>query len=176
VSKRSEVVYVNGAPSTPIDWCCFYYFLRNSYLLALLRERLHVPRGLTEIAEAKQVRKTNQSGILYQFKKRVRKSILTFRTQNLVDFFFEGFRSNLKRLIVGKKIQTHTSFDTTLDLEPYMTPGHSPSHDMKLVGIISHHGTKDNEHYTAMTRREDKWTLYNDAITTQTTMEHIHQT
>jgi len=28
------------------------------------------PRALTEIAEAKQVRKTNQSGILYQFKKR----------------------------------------------------------------------------------------------------------
>jgi len=47
---------------------------------------------------------------------------------------------------------------------------------MKLVGIISHHGMKDNGHYTAMTKREDKWTLYNDAITTQTTMKHIHQT
>jgi len=57
VSKRSEVVYINGAPSTP------------SYLLELLRELSHVLRGLTEIAEAKQVRKTNQSGILYQFKK-----------------------------------------------------------------------------------------------------------
>jgi len=68
VSKRSEVVYINGAPSTP------------GYLLALLRELSHVPWGLTEIAEAKQVRKTNQSGILYQFKKRVRKSILTSRT------------------------------------------------------------------------------------------------
>ena len=83
---------------------------------------------------------------------------------------------HLKRLILGRKIQTHTSFDTTLDLEPYMTPGHAPPHDMRLVGIISHHGTKDNGHYTAMTRREDKWTLYNDAITTQTTMKHIHQT
>ena len=71
MSKRSEVVYINGAPSTP------------GYLLALLRELLHVPRGLPEIAEAKQVRKTNQSGILYQFKKRVGKSILTFRS---VDF------------------------------------------------------------------------------------------
>ena len=57
MSKRSEVVYINGAPSTP------------SYLLALLRELSHVLRGLTEIAEAKQVRKTNQSGILYQSKK-----------------------------------------------------------------------------------------------------------
>jgi len=83
MSKPSEVVYINGAPSTP------------GYLLALLRELSHVPRGLTEMAEAKQVRKTNQSGILCQFKKRVRKSILTFRTQNLVDFFFEGFRSTL---------------------------------------------------------------------------------
>ena len=37
--KRSEVVYINGAPSTP------------GYLLALLRELSHVPRGLTEIAD-----------------------------------------------------------------------------------------------------------------------------
>ena len=57
-----------------------------------------------------------------------------------------------------------------------MTPGHSLTHDMELVGIISHQGTKDNGHYTAMTKTEDKWTLYNDAITTQTTTEHIHQT
>ena len=42
--------------------------------------------------------------------------------------------------------------------------------------IISHQGTKDNGHYTAMTSREDKWTLYNDAITTQTTTKHIRQT
>ena len=68
VLRRSEVVYLNGAPST------------LGYLLALLRDLSHVPRDLTEIAEAKQVRKTNQSGILYQFKKRLGKSILTFRT------------------------------------------------------------------------------------------------
>jgi len=37
-------------------------------------------------------------------------------------------------------------------------------------------GTKDNEHYTAMTKREDKWTLYYDALTTQTTTKNIHQT
>jgi len=41
VSKRSEVVYINGASST------------SGYLLALLRELSHFPRGLTEIAEAK---------------------------------------------------------------------------------------------------------------------------
>ena len=53
-----EVGYINNAPSTP------------GYLLALLQEVSHVLRALTEIAEAKQVRKTNQSGILHQFKKR----------------------------------------------------------------------------------------------------------
>jgi len=52
---------MNGAPSTP------------GYLLARLRELSHVPRGLTEIAEAKQVRKTNQTGTLYQSKKRGQK-------------------------------------------------------------------------------------------------------
>jgi len=31
---------------------------------------------------------------------------------------------HLKRLILGKKNQNHIPFDTTLDLEPYMTPGH----------------------------------------------------
>jgi len=60
VLKRSEAVYINGAPSTP------------TYLLALLRELSHVPQDFAEIAEAEQVRKTNQSGILYQLKKRVR--------------------------------------------------------------------------------------------------------
>jgi len=69
---------------------------------------------------------------------------------------------HLKRLILGKKIQNHIPFDTSLDLEPYTTPGHSLTHDMKLVGIISHQGTKDDGHYTAMTKRDDKWTLYND--------------
>jgi len=96
LSQRSEVVYKNGAPSTP------------GYLLALLRELLHVPRGLTEIAEAKQVRKLNQNGILYQFKKRVRKSILTFRTKFFVDFFFEGFRSTLKFFFLKLQIRSWT--------------------------------------------------------------------
>ena len=59
---------MNGALSTP------------GYLLALLRELSHVPWGLTENAEAKQVRKMNRTDILYQIEKMVRKSILTFRT------------------------------------------------------------------------------------------------
>jgi len=39
VSRRSEVAYINGAPSTP------------GYLLALLRELSQCPRALTEIRE-----------------------------------------------------------------------------------------------------------------------------
>ena len=59
---------------------------------------------------------------------------------------------HLKRLILGKKIQTHTTFDTTLALEPYMTLRPSQAHHTESVGIISHHGTKDNGHYTAITK------------------------
>jgi len=68
VSRQSEVVYINGAPSTP------------GYLLALLRELLQCPRALTEITKPKQVRKMNLTRFLYHFKKSVGKSILTFRT------------------------------------------------------------------------------------------------
>ena len=54
VSRWSEV----GNISTPV------------YLVALLWELSHVPRGLTENAEAKQVRKTNRTDILYQIEKK----------------------------------------------------------------------------------------------------------
>jgi len=40
-----------------------------------------------------------------------------------------------KRLILGKTIQNNILFDATLNLEPYMAPGHSPIQDMKLIGI-----------------------------------------
>jgi len=78
VSKRLEVVYINGAPSTP------------DYLLALLRELWHVPRGLTEIAEAKQVRKTNSSGILYQVKKKVQSRSSRFEPNIFLISFSRG--------------------------------------------------------------------------------------
>jgi len=69
------------------------------------------PRGLTEIAQAKQVRKTNQTIILYPIKKRVGKSIFTFRTQNLVNFFFEGFRSTPKsREFLFRGVQVSSFF------------------------------------------------------------------
>ena len=67
MSKDRRLGTKNGALSTP------------GYLLALLRELSHVPRGLTKNAEAKNVRKTNQKDILYQIGKMVQKSILTFR-------------------------------------------------------------------------------------------------
>jgi len=56
VSRRLEVA-TNSALST------------SGYLLALLRDLSHVPRGLTENAEAKQVRKMNRTDILYQIGK-----------------------------------------------------------------------------------------------------------
>jgi len=43
------------------------------FLLALLWELSHFPQGLTENAEAKQVRKMNQTDILYHIRKMVRK-------------------------------------------------------------------------------------------------------
>jgi len=66
VLRRSEVAYINGVPSTP------------GYLLALMRELSQWPRALTDITVSQQVRKLNLTRFLYQFKKRVGKSILTF--------------------------------------------------------------------------------------------------
>ena len=60
----------------------------------------------------KQVRK-NESVIFWtSFKKRVGKSILTFRTKNLVNFFFEGFRSTLN-LLVTTQVNSFSWFART---------------------------------------------------------------
>jgi len=63
---------------------------------------------------------------------------------------------HLKRLILGKKIQNHIPFGTALEIEPYMAPGHALTQRMKLIGIISHQGTKDHGHYIAMANRGDE--------------------
>jgi len=55
-----------------------------------------VSAGPYIITVPKQVRKTLLTCFLYSFKKRGGKSVLTFRTQDLVDFFLERFRSTLK--------------------------------------------------------------------------------
>ena len=81
VSRRSEVGNHKRRSSTP------------GYLLALLRELAHVPRGLTENAEAKQVRKTNRTDILYQIGKMVRKSIFKLLIR-LNRFFHLGKNRN----------------------------------------------------------------------------------
>jgi len=39
----------------------------------------------------------------------------------------------------------------------------------------NHQGTKDDGHYVTITNRGDEWTSYNDAITTQTTVTHLHR-
>jgi len=86
VSRQSEVAFINSAPSTP------------GYLLALLRAVSQCPPALTEITIRKQARKSNLTRILYQFKKSVGKLILTFRTYDLVNLVFKGFRSTFKGL------------------------------------------------------------------------------
>ena len=48
--------------------------LNTRLSLALLRELSHVPRGLKENAEARQVRKTNRTDILYQIEKKLSKN------------------------------------------------------------------------------------------------------
>jgi len=75
----------------------------------------------------KQVRKTNLTHLWYQFKKRVGKSILTFRIKDLVNFFVKGFRSTLNltldisrlilETIIHKKVEQKISIRTLADCE-----------------------------------------------------------
>ena len=76
---------------------------------------------------------------------------------------------HLKRLILGKKIQTHTPFDTVLEMKPYLAPGQASTQTMELIGIISHQGTKEEGHYVAITKRGNEWILRNDPNNIDTT-------
>ena len=82
---------------------------------------------------------------------------------------------HLKRLILGKKIQTHVPFDTVLDMKPYLAPGHASPQTMEQIGIIAHQGTKEQGHVVTITKKGNEWISHNDAITTQTTPAHLHQ-
>ena len=82
---------------------------------------------------------------------------------------------HLKRLLPGGKIHNHTPFDTTLDMEPFMTPGLRPAQRMELIGMISHQGTGKNGHYVAATKKGTEWILYDDATTTQLTPAQLHR-
>jgi len=83
---------------------------------------------------------------------------------------------HLKRLNLGKKIQTHMPFDTVLEMKPYLAPGQASPQTMELIGIISHQGTKDQGHYVAITKRGNEWISHNDAKVAQTTLTQLHQT
>jgi len=83
---------------------------------------------------------------------------------------------HLKRLILGRKIQTHVPFDMVLDMKPYMAPGYTSTQTMELIGIITHQGTTEQGHYVTITRKGDKWFSYNDAIVTQATVTKLLQT
>ena len=82
---------------------------------------------------------------------------------------------HLKRLLPGGKIHNHTPFDTTLDMEPFMTPGLRSAQRMELISIISHQGTGKNRHYVAATKKLTEWILYDDATTTQLTPAQLHR-
>jgi len=82
---------------------------------------------------------------------------------------------HLKRLILGMKIQNHAPFETILEMQPYMAPGHATSQKMNLIGVISYQGTKEHGHYVAMTKSENERISHNNAITIQTTQTHLHQ-
>ena len=82
---------------------------------------------------------------------------------------------HLKRLILGEKIQNHIPFDTTLEMEPFMTPGLGSAQKLELIGMISHQGTEKHGHYVAVTKKGEDWILYNDASITQITPAHLHQ-
>jgi len=47
---------------------------------------------------------------------------------------------------------------------------------MELIGIITHQGTKEQEHYVTITRKGNEWFSYNDAIATQVTVTELLQT
>jgi len=83
---------------------------------------------------------------------------------------------HLKRLIIREKIQTHTASGTTLDLGPYMTLEPSQPQRTQLPGVISHHGTNDSGHYTAITKREENWTLFNGTSDTHIPTQKVLQT
>ena len=82
---------------------------------------------------------------------------------------------HLKRLILGEKIQNHTPFDTTLEMDPFMAPGLRSAQKMKLIGMISHQGSEKHGHYVAMTKKGEDWILHNDSSTTLATPAHLHQ-
>jgi len=83
---------------------------------------------------------------------------------------------HLKRLILGRKIQTHVPFDTVLDLKPYLAPGQPSTQTMELIGIIAHQGTKEQGHYVTITKKGNEWISHNDAIVTQATLTQLLQT
>jgi len=56
-----------------------------------------------------------------------------------------------------------------------MAPGHGSAQKMELIGMISHQGTEKHGHYVAITKKGKEWILHNDAITTQITLAHLHQ-
>ena len=86
-----------------------------------------------------------------------------------------NFNSPPEKTDLGKENPESHSLRYGLRMEPYMTQEHAITQKMKLIGVISHQGTKEHGHYVAITKRGNEWISHNDATTTQTTPAHLHQ-
>ncbi|KAK3917476.1 Ubiquitin carboxyl-terminal hydrolase 8 [Frankliniella fusca] len=66
------------------------------------------------------------------------------------------------------------TFTTSLDLAPYVISGVQSSTKYHLVGSINHIGKKlHNGHYTAMSKRGNRWYCFNDSKVAGTTARHL---
>ena len=90
---------INGALSTP------------GYFLALLRKLSYVSWGLTDIAETKQVWKTNLTLFCTRSTKKGPKSDPHVSTQDPVDFVFKG---SLSRKRLGERLYVGVGLDALL--------------------------------------------------------------
>ncbi|GIL80944.1 hypothetical protein Vretifemale_10088 [Volvox reticuliferus] len=74
------------------------------------------------------------------------------------------------------KIDNYVEFSTTIDLQPFMLPGHSGPGDVtyELAGIVVHHGDLEGGHYVAYIRGNgDTWWCKNDDCAVKVPLEEV---
>ncbi|GIM04825.1 hypothetical protein Vretimale_9290 [Volvox reticuliferus] len=74
------------------------------------------------------------------------------------------------------KIDNYVEFSTTIDLQPFMLPGHSGPGDVtyELAGIVVHHGDLEGGHYVAYIRGNgDTWWCNNDDCAVKVPLEEV---
>ncbi len=60
------------------------------------------------------------------------------------------------------KRESEVSFDLELDLSPYVIPGLQSTTKYKLIGIVNHSGSLEGGHYTALCRRNNRYSLISE--------------